>query len=84
MMYRYDTGMKSVHIKSVNDATLDRLKRLARCHHRSLQGELHAILERAARLAPPEDDDEELPLTTVDIGGDATWRRGEIYDADGR
>jgi hypothetical protein len=76
--------MKSIHIKSVDPKTLERLKRLARSHHRSLQGELHVILERAARLAPPDDREIDLQLVTVDVGGDRTWNREEIYGADGR
>lgn len=76
--------MKSIHIKSVDTETLERLKRLARCHHRSLQGELHMILERAARLAPPDDPEDDLQLVTVNVGGDRTWDREEIYGTDGR
>ena len=41
--------MTSIHIRDVAPETLQALKGLARSHHRSLQGELHTILERAAR-----------------------------------
>ena len=82
--YYYNTGMKSVHIRDIPQATLDALKRLAKVHHRSLQGELHAILERAARGAPPPDPGSREWIT-VDTGeAEATWSRRQIYDADGR
>jgi len=68
----------------VDPATLSALKRLARGNHRSLQGELHGILERAARLAPPEQDDGGLNLVTVTTGNEARWSRDEIYGDQGR
>jgi plasmid stability protein len=76
--------MKAIHVKSVDEATLDRLKRLARRHHRSLQGELRVILERAARMAEPEEEDDDLSIVTVEVGGENTWRREEMYGAYGR
>ena len=76
--------MKSVHIRGIEAATLAALKRLARCHRRSLQGELHAILERAARTAPPGEE-AGLDWITVKTGGPSpTWSRSEIYDDRGR
>lgn len=76
--------MKSLHIRDVPEETVRRLKRLARLHHRSLQGELQAILERAARLAPLSEESSELDLNTVDTGGTSTWSREEIYGTDCR
>ena len=76
--------MNSVHIRDVAPDTVDALKRLARSHHRSLQGELRAILQRAARMAPPDEGARELNLVTVRVGGSTRWRREEIYGADGR
>ncbi|MCK5804911.1 MAG: hypothetical protein KAI66_18890 [Lentisphaeria bacterium] len=76
--------MKALHIRNVDPATLSALKRLARGHHRSLQGELHGILERAARLAPPEQDDGGLDLVTVASGSDSSWGRDNIYGNEGR
>ena len=76
--------MSSIHIRDVPSTTLDALKRLARCHHRSLQGELHAILERAASLAPPDENPRPLELVTVETGRTTSWNRAEIYGADGR
>ena len=64
--------------------TIDRLKRLARLHHRSLQGELQAVLEQAARMAPKVGEEDALDLVTVDTGQAGTWRREEIYGPQGR
>jgi hypothetical protein len=71
--------MKSVHIRDIRPETLESLKRLARCNHRSLQGELCSILENASRRAPPVDADEELDLVTVNTGRSTKWNREEIY-----
>lgn len=76
--------MSSIHIRDIAPETLRSLKSLARVHHRSLQRELHAILERAAQMAPPEGDERCLKLATVSVGSTATWRRDEIYGRDGR
>ena len=76
--------MSSLHIRDVAPDTVDALKRLARSHHRSLQGELRAILQRAARMAPAAEDAGKLKLVTVRVGASTSWPREEIYDADGR
>ena len=76
--------MKSILIRDVNQSTLDALKRLARFNNRSLQGELHELIDRAAEMAPRPDVPRELNIVTVDIGADTTWRREEIYSDDGR
>ena len=76
--------MTSLHIRDVPPETLHALKRLARNHHRSLQGELHTILERAARMAPPDEDVRSLNLVTVKTGHTALWSRDEFYGPDGR
>ena len=76
--------MTSIHIRDVTPGTLRALKRLARSHHRSLQGELRAILERAAGMAPPNDDARTLNLVTVRTGLTTSWSRDEIYGSDGR
>ena len=76
--------MSSIHIREIASDTLHALKRLARSHHRSLQGELHAILERAARMAPPDEADRMLNLVTVKTGHTTSWSRDEIYGTGGR
>ena len=60
------------------------LKRLAKSHHRSVQGEVRAILSEAARAAPPDEGYAPIRLTHVDIGGEQAWTREDIYDDDGR
>ena len=76
--------MASIHIRNIPPATLDALKRLARSHHRSLQGELRVILERAALLAPPDEDTRRLDLVTVRTGHATLWNRDLIYGPEGR
>ncbi|MCY4481592.1 MAG: hypothetical protein OXC12_01830 [Spirochaetaceae bacterium] len=76
--------MSAVHISQVHPETVSALKRLARSNHRSLQGELRAILERAARMAPPDPAKDEFKLVTVRTGYTGSWSREEIYGADGR
>ena len=76
--------MKSLHIRNIDYDMLENLKRLARSHNRSLQGEIHFILTKAARMAPSEDADEELDLVTVKTDGRSNWDRDEIYGNRGR
>lgn len=76
--------MSSVHVKDLAPETLSSLKRLAQSHKRSLQGELHAILERAARMAPPEIAERSLDIVTVKVGGEHSLTRDEIYGSGGR
>ena len=76
--------MSSIHIRNIEEQFLSSLKRLAKKHHRSLQGELHFILERASELDLNENMSEELNLITVNSGLKNSWHREDIYDADGR
>ena len=76
--------MKSIHIRNIDLQTLEQLKRLARSHNRSLQGELRDILMRAARTAHQDSVEEDLKLVTVSTGRQSTWSREEIYGDRGR
>ncbi len=76
--------MHSILIRNVPPTTLRALKRLARSHHRSLQGELRMILEKAAALSPADDNAQPLELVTVKTKGPTSWSREEIYGDDGR
>ena len=82
--YYYAISMTSLHIRDVPPETLHALKRLARSHHRSLQGELRTILERAARMSPPDEDVRSLNLVTVRTDHTTSWSRDEFYGPDGR
>jgi len=76
--------MKSLHIRNVDERVLENLQRLARAHHRSVQGEVKAILEEASLYAPTLGQDEPLGLVTTHAGRNAPWSRQEMYDDDAR
>jgi plasmid stability protein len=76
--------MKAIHIREIPSETIDALKRLARGNHRSLQGELRDILEKAARRAPGSDTEDDLDLVTVRTGSTSSWHREELYGDSGR
>lgn len=76
--------MSSILIRDIDERTLTALKKLADRHHRSLQGELHYILEQASELEKSELLNEELNLITVHTGYSGTWNREDIYGNDGR
>ena len=75
----YATAMKSLHIRDVPEQTIERLKRRASRHHRSLQGELQALLEEAAKQAV-SDDSPEFSIQTVKTQGTQDWSREGIYE----
>lgn len=71
--------MKSLHIRDVPEVVIERLKRRAQQHHRSLQGELRALLvEVAGRVET--DDVGEFTLCTVKTPGVQNWSREGIYE----
>ncbi|TVR73470.1 MAG: hypothetical protein EA427_02135 [Spirochaetaceae bacterium] len=72
--------MKSIHVRDIDPFVLKRLQTLARLHHRSVQGEISAILAEAARRVPEDRDRNQLDLVTVETGATGTFRREEIYD----
>ena len=76
--------MKSILIRDIDPEILIALKRLARMHNRSLQGELHEIVKRAARFAPETGDSDDLEIVTVKTEGGSSWRREDIYGNEGR
>jgi len=76
--YHYNTSMKSLHIRDISEETLERLKQRAGMHHRSLQGEIHQLLEEAARIPLPSDGID-FQLNIVGVGGAGSWSREEIY-----
>jgi len=81
--------MKSLHIRDIDETTLDGLKKRAARHRRSLQKEVQWLLEQAALMAPNaplENEAPKLNLHTVHRNGNSTtrWNRESIYQDDGR
>jgi len=76
--------MKSIHIRDVSEPVLERLRRLAAMHHRSLQGEVRVILEEASHRAPDEGGGDRLDLVTVETGRNDPWSRERLYGDDAR
>lgn len=80
--------MKSLHIRNLDDATLEGLKRRAQRHRRSLQKEVEVLLGDAARMVAPDvsaDSRRTLRLTMVSTGHTRNdWTRESIYADDGR
>lgn len=72
--------MKSVHIRDVDDTLIRKVKTLAALHHRSMQGELKAIIEEAARKVPEDAEEGDLEIITVSTGNTGSWKRDDIYD----
>ncbi|MDY7027234.1 MAG: Arc family DNA-binding protein [Spirochaetota bacterium] len=72
--------MKSIHIRDIDPQMLQRLKRLAEMHHRSMQGELKTIIAEAVRKIPTAGPDEEFDLITVSSGNKQAWKREDYYD----
>ena len=80
--------MKSIHIRQIDEAVLESLKRRAQRHRRSLQKEVESLLVDAAQMSPLNESIAADPLaeiSTVDTGQHAmTWSRESYYDDDGR
>ncbi len=76
--------MAALHVRELPAEVVAALKRRAAKHHRSLQGELHAILDRAARDAPPADALPPLKLKLSSQRRDDAWSREDFYDDRGR
>lgn len=73
----------NVSVKNVPDEIVERLRKRAKRHHRSLQGELMAILEEATGPAKLSLEDAESRLKSLGFGtGDdsTAWIR-ELRDA---
>ena len=73
----------SVSVKNVPDEVMEKLRQRAKRHHRSIQGELMAILEEATGPAKFSLDQAEVRLKTLgfETGDDSTsWIR-ELRDA---
>ena len=74
--------MPGLNIRNIDVSVLEALKRRAKRSHRSLQGEIHAILEEAAAVVPPDTKRRSLNLVFAEnsAGDQADWGRDSIYD----
>ena len=73
----------NLSLKNVPDDIMDRLRQRAKRHHRSVQGELMAILEEATGPAKLSVDETEVRLRNLNLmtGDESTsWIR-ELRDA---
>ncbi|MGB0369900.1 MAG: FitA-like ribbon-helix-helix domain-containing protein [Opitutales bacterium] len=72
--------MKSIHIRNVPEHTLEALKTRAKSHHRSLQHEIHHLLEAASKLPLPSSK-RSLELCYAESGiKEGSWNRAAIYE----
>lgn len=76
--------MAGIHVRDLPEETVQALKRRAKAHHRSVQGEVRAILSDAAQASPPDEGYPPIRLYHVDIGNEQTWTREDMYDDGGR
>jgi plasmid stability protein len=72
--------MPALHVRDVDDAILDALKARAARNHRSLQGEVRAILEAAAAEAGRAKKGRRLRIKTVRVGAPVKYSREVIYE----
>ena len=76
--------MPAVHVRDVPPEVLTALKRRARRHHRSLQGELRELLASVAREERRDEPVPPLALRLSSAAPTTSWSREEIYGDDGR
>ena len=78
--------MPALHVRNVDDAVIERLKRRAEKNRRSLEAELRVILDAAAgkEARPTGRRRRKLRLHLVSVGGSARYGRDEIYGDDER
>lgn len=76
--------MPAVHVRDVPPEVLAALKRRARRHHRSLQGELKELLSEVAREERSGEPVPPLDLRLSRASPRTSWSREEIYGDDGR
>ena len=73
----------NVSVKNVPDAVIEKLRERAKRHHRSLQGELMAILEEASEVAHLSFEEAQAKLGELGLktGDDSTQWVRELRDA---
>jgi plasmid stability protein len=75
--------MPALDIRHMPEPLLSAFERAA-LNGRSLQQEVLAILEAAIHTPVPRQGNGPIQLVTVRTSTDATWRRDDIYDDEGR
>jgi plasmid stability protein len=77
--------MAALHVRNLDDAVIDALKKRAASKRRSLQGEVKTILEEAAfGSRKSRDKPTLLRLNKVRVGSPSKYSREDIYEDDGR
>jgi plasmid stability protein len=78
--------MPAIHVRDVDDAIVDALKARAARNHRSLQGEIRAILEESVRgtEASARRRKPRLQIKTVRVGAPVRYSRDVVYEDDTR
>ena len=74
----------NLSVKNVPDDLAERLRERAKANHRSLQGELMAILEEAVntrRARSVEEEDLRIKASGLKTGDDSTRRTREMRDS---
>lgn len=78
-------SMSALHIRDLPEDVVDALKRRAKRHNRSLQGELRQILVTEASKEPSGEPYPPLQLHFAEVAEPAgSWSREDIYGDDGR
>jgi hypothetical protein len=74
--------MPALHVRDLDDAVIAALKARARRNHRSLQGEVRSILEKAVTGGHPDSNGKgrRLKLRTVSVGRPSSFTREVIYE----
>ena len=76
--------MAAIHVRNVPEPVMAALRERAARQGHSMQQEIRQILQAAADRQVPGAPVAPVSLHTVRAGGNATWRREEIYGDDGR
>jgi plasmid stability protein len=80
--------MPAIHVRDLDDALIAALKARAAAHHRSLTGEVKAILADAVAAPEPRSTKparkprRPLKLHTVRVAADTRFSREELYQDD--
>ena len=76
--------MTAIHVRNVPEPVVTALRERAARHGRSMQQEVHNILEAAATAPPSLETPQPIRLTTVRTASTSTWDREGIFGSAGR